>query len=239
MQVRQFFLTFSLLWVYFESMITLEVKPRDMNEMPETLRTRGVVPGVFYGPKEKSTPISIDSRKLERLWREAGETTIVKLMRIGEEKDALIHEVQFHPVTGKVEHADFYVVEKGKKVTVTVPLEFKGVAPAEKLGHIVVKTLHEIEIEVAPQELPHSLPVDLSTLANVGDHISVAQISLPASAELITHAEETVASVKEFREEKEEIAPPPETEILGEKKPEEGDAGAEKAAPAAPKEEGK
>src|SRR3990167_8115543 len=192
-------------------MITLEVQSGEGKESADTLRKQGVVPAVFYGPKEKTTPIAIDSLEFERLWRQAGETTIVRLTGVGEEKDALIHDVQFHPVTGKLQHADFYVIEKGKKVTLKVPLEFKGQAPAEKAGHIVVKTLHEVEIEVAPQDLPHSLPVDLTTLENVGDHITVARIPLPPSVSLVTNSEEIVVSVKEFKEEPEEITPPPTT----------------------------
>ena len=199
-------------------MITLEVQTRDGKEAPDILRRRGIVPAVFYGPKEKTTPIAIDSLKFERLWREAGETTIVRLTGVGEEKDALIHDVQFHPVTGKLEHADFYVIEKGKKVKITVPLAFEGQAPAEKAGHIVVKTMHEVEIEVTPQDLPHDLPVDLSTLENIGDHITAGRIPLPGSAVLITDPEEIVVSVKEFKEEVVEVAPAPETVIIGEEK---------------------
>src|SRR3989338_7644805 len=199
-------------------MITLEVQARDGSDSPELLRERGVIPAVFYGPKESATPIAIDSLRLERLWREAGETTIVRLTGIGEEKDALIHDVQFHPVTGKLEHADFYVIEKGKKVKITVPLAFVGQAPAEKAGHIVIKTMHEVEIEVTPQDLPHNLPVDLSTLENIGDHITAGRIPLPGSAVLITDPEEIVVSVKEFKEEVVEVAPAPETVIIGEEK---------------------
>lgn len=196
-------------------MVILEVKSRDASESPEILRERGIIPAVFYGPKEKATSISIDGQKLERVWRDAGETTIIKLTGVGEEHDALFHDVQLHPLTGKILHADFYVIEKGKKIEVTVPLEFTGSAPAEKAGHIVVKTLHEVEIEVAPQDLPHSLPVDLSKLENVGDHITAGNISLPASATLITHSDEIVVSVKAFVEEKAEITPPPTTIIEG------------------------
>ncbi|MFA7309316.1 MAG: 50S ribosomal protein L25 [Candidatus Paceibacterota bacterium] len=189
-------------------MLVLEVQPRDSKESTETLRSRGAVPAVFYGPKEASTSIAINARKLESVWKAAGETTIITLKGAGEDKDTLIHDVQVDPVTSVIIHADFYVLEKGKKIKINIPLEFTGVASAEKAGHIVVKALHEIEIEVAPQELPHSLPVDLGVLANVGDHITVAQIKLPASAELITGADEIVASVTAFVEEKvEEPAP--------------------------------
>ena len=205
--------------------MALEVRPREAGESADTLRKQGVVPAVFYGPKEKTTPIAIDSLEFERLWRQAGETTIVRLTGVGEEKDALIHDVQFHPVTGKLEHADFYVIEKGKKVQIKVPLAFEGQAPAEKAGHIVIKTMHEVEIEVTPQDLPHSLSVDLSMLENVGDHITASRIQLPGSASLVTSPDEIVASVKEFKEEVIEAVPAPETVIIGEeKKAEEGEA---------------
>lgn len=189
-------------------MLALEVQPRGAHDSTETLRGRGVVPAVFYGPKEAATPISIDALKFERTWKQAGETTIITLKGVGEDKDTLIHDVQFHPVTGKPLHADFYVLEKGKKIRIKVPLEFTGQAPAEKLGHIIVKALHEIEIEVAPAELPHNLPVDLTLLQGVGDHITAAQIKVPPSAVLITDADEIVASVTEFKEEKIEAPAP-------------------------------
>lgn len=209
-------------------MLALEVKPRNESESPDTLRAEGAVPAIFYGPKEQATAIAINALKLEHVWKEAGETTIVTLKGVGEDKDTLIHDAQFHPVTGRLLHVDFYVLEKGKKVKIKVPLHFEGQAPAEKSGHIVVKTLHEVEIEVAPQELPQSLSVDLSKLVSVGDHIVVRDIKVPGSAVLITGAEEIVASVKEFKEEAAEIAPAPETVILTEKKDEEA-GGAEAA----------
>lgn len=188
-------------------MVTLSVKERG-KESADDLRAKGAVPAVFYGPKEKAHAIAIDGLSLERVWREAGETTIVRLAGLGDEKDTLIKDVQFHPVTGRVLHADFYVLEKGKKVEIDVPLEFVGVAPAEKAGHIVVKALHEVKIEVAPAELPHHLEVDISKLENVGDHIAAKDIKLPPSATLLTDADEIVVSITEFKEEKvEEPAP--------------------------------
>jgi len=177
-------------------MLALEIKARD----DKTARTDGVIPAVLYGPKEAAASISIDARQLESVWREAGETTVITLKGVGGDKDTLIHDVQLHPTTGKILHADFYVLEKGKKIEIAVPLEFVGEAPAEKLGHILVKTLHEIEIEVAPAELPHSLDVDISMLIEVGDHITAGDIILPKSATLVTNAEEIVASVMAFHE---------------------------------------
>ena len=181
-------------------MLALEVKPRVDSDSSATLRTQGIIPAVIYGPKEDAASIAIDARKLESVWRDAGETTVITLKGIGADKDTLIHDVQLHPVTGKILHADFYVLEKGKKIEIAVPLEFIGEAPAEKLGHILVKALHEVEIEVAPAELPQHLDVDLSKLIEVGDHIVASDIKLPSSATLITNPEEIVASVMAFHE---------------------------------------
>src|ERR1041385_2923962 len=102
-------------------MLTLEVTSRGQ-ETPEDLRKKGAIPAVFYGPKEKSTAVSIDGRSLERVWKQAGETTIITLKGLGKDKDTLIHDVQFHPVTGALLHADFYVLEEGKKIKIDVPL---------------------------------------------------------------------------------------------------------------------
>jgi len=183
-------------------MITLEVQERGKREADD-VRQGDFVPAVLYGRTEAATSLSIDERKLEKVWKEAGHTSVVVLEGAGEKKETLIKEVQIHPVTGRLVHADFYALEKGKKVKISVPLSFVGEAPAEKAGHIVVKALHQIEIEVAPQDLPHSLPVDISKLANVGDHILASHIQLPASATLITHGDETIVSVRAFVEEKE------------------------------------
>ncbi len=186
-------------------MLALEIKPRAAKESADSLREHGTMPAVFYGPKEGATAIAIDASRFEHVWREAGETTVITLKGVGDDKETLIHDVQFHPVSGTPIHADFYVLEKGKKIRIEVPLVFEGAAPAEKAGHIVVKALHEIEIEVAPAELPHNLSVDISVLAGVGDHITAGEIKLPPSATLLTHASEIVASVTEFKEEKVEV----------------------------------
>lgn len=204
-------------------MLSLEVEKRDMGVSAEDLREKGLSPAVFYGPKEDATPIAINARSLATVWKEAGETTIIKLTGAGEGIDTLIKDVQVHPVTGQILHADFYALEKGKKIEIAVPLEFVGEAPAEKQGHIVVKTLHEVEIEVAPAELPHSLEVDISKLENVGDQITAADIKLPPSATLRISPEEIVVSITEFKEEAvEQPAAPAEGEAGA--APAEGDA---------------
>lgn len=190
-------------------MVTLNVEPKGKATNDE-IRAKGAVPAIFYGPKEAATSVVANALELEKVWKAAGETTIVRLAGVGEEKDALFKDVQFHPVTGKMVHADFYVLEKGKKIEISVPLHFEGVSPAEKAGHILVKALHELEIEVAPAELPHHLLVDIASLQEVGDHVLAKDVKLPPSATLKTDPEEIVASITEFVEEK---AAPAATEV--------------------------
>jgi large subunit ribosomal protein L25 len=180
----------------------LTITKRDGATKPNTLRTKGLLPAVFYGRSEESTPITVERRAFEKLFHSAGESTVITLSGVGEDKDALIHEVVLDPVTGEAVHADFYAIEKGQKVTVAIPFEFDGESPAVKdKGGILVKVMHELELTCQPKDLPHALYVDLSKLENLEDKITVADIKLPASAEITAGAEEVVAMVTEAKEE--------------------------------------
>src|SRR5204863_5877700 len=123
---------------------------------------------------------SIKKEKFEKAFKEAGESTIVTLTGVLGEHDTLIHEIDKDPITEAVRHADFYVIEKGKKVRVHVPVEFEGVSGAVKdLGAVLVKVLHEVEIEALPKELPHVIHADISKLATFEDHITAGDLKLP------------------------------------------------------------
>lgn len=185
-------------------MTTLEITQRDPKASLEALRATDQIPGVFYGPKEESMAVAFDRRTFEKVLRDAGESTVVTLTGIGEDKDTLIHDVQLHPVSGEPIHVDFYVLEKGKKVQTHVPLEFTGEAPAVKsLGGTLMKVLHELEIEAMPKDLPHEIVIDISSLATFDSQIHVKDIALPAGVVAITDADETVALVAEPKEEEE------------------------------------
>ncbi|MES2059626.1 MAG: 50S ribosomal protein L25 [Patescibacteria group bacterium] len=188
-------------------MLTLEVKTRKIGENLAALRKDGFMPAVFYGRKEKSTPVSVSLKAFEKALKQAGESTVITLTGDAGEHDALIHEVSKDSLTGVIQHADFYIIEKGKKLRVSVPVEFAGIAPAVKeLGGILVKVLHEIEIEAMPKDLPHGLTCDISAIVDFHTHVTAGQIVLPLGVELITDAEEIVAMVAAPKEEKEEEA---------------------------------
>lgn len=187
----------------------LTVQKRDGAKSPNTLRREGVLPAVIYGRSEEATPIAVDAKTFGKLYRAAGESTVITIKGLGDDKDALIHDVAVDAVTGEPVHADFYAIQKGQTVTVSVPLEFEGMSPAVKdLGGILTKVMHELEITVQPKDLPQHIVVDISKLATLEDQIKVSDLTLPASAELSIDPDEVVAMISVAQEEPTEPAAP-------------------------------
>lgn len=208
-------------------MFKLNVELREKSQKNDKLRKMGQMPAVFYGKKEKSTPIVISKAKFKKIWKEAGESSVIGLEGKGIEAEALIQDVDFDPVTDEPRHADFYVFEKGKKITINAPLEFVGIAPAVKdLGGTLVKVMHEIEIEAMPKDLPHNINVDISSLVNFDSQIVAKDIKLPEGVFLKTKPDEVVASVYETKEEVEEAVPVDLANIEVQKKGKEAKEGA-------------
>lgn len=218
-------------------MLTLNVEKRDMKIKPEFLKESGKMPAVFYGPKEKSTSVIVSTSEFIKVFKKAGESSVIILKEGKNEHEALIHDIDVHPVTGAPRHADFYVIEKGKKIKVNIPLAFEGVSPAVKdKGAILVKVARDLEIEAAPKDLPHELKVDISSLIDFSSTVTAKEIKLPAGVTLIAGPDEIVASVSEAKEEVEEVKPVDMSAIEVEKKgkeAKEGEAGAETATPEA------
>jgi len=187
-------------------MLTLSVTARERVGKLDSVRAEGLLPAVFYGPKEASTNASVSLIDFKKVWKKAGESSVIILKDAkGNEHEALIHDVAIHPLSGEPLHVDFYVIEKGKKVEVSVPIIFAGVSPAVKdLGGILVKVHRELKIEAAPRDLPHEVSVDISKLATLTDVIKVKDIVLPKGVELKTNPEDVVASIAEAKEEVEE-----------------------------------
>ncbi len=190
-------------------MIELQVEKRESKENSVVLRKSGYIPAVFYGPKEKSTPIKVREGSFISLYENAGESAIVGLKLGSDEHEALIHDVQFDVVSGRPIHADFYIIEKGKKIEVSIPLNFVGESAAEKnLGGVLVKVIHELDIMAMPKDLPAEIDVDISSLVDFNSKIKTGDIKLPAGVELNIDPAEVVALVQEPKEEVEEAPAP-------------------------------
>ncbi len=208
----------------------LTVEKRSNDTKAKALRDKGVLPAVIYGRSEESTPIAVDLKTFSKLYKAAGESSVIVLKGLGADRQVLIHDVEFDAVSGAPIHADFYAIQKGQKVTVSVPLEFDGVSAAVKdLGGILTKVMHELELTCEPSELPHSILVDISKLATLEDQIKVSDLTIPKTAELSVDADEVVAMISVAQEEPEEPAAPVdlsaiETSVERGKKEEDADA---------------
>ncbi len=197
-------------------MLTLTIEKRNsVGKAVKKIRAEGKMPAVLYGKKEPSTPISVAQGSFEKVFKEAGYSTVVILEGIGDAKEALIHDVVLDPVKDVLKHADFYVIEKGQKVQVEVPIEFEGVAPAVKeLGGMLVKVLHTIEVEAEPSRLPQSIVVDVSSLTDFTSQILIKDLRVPEGVVILGNPEEVVVLANEAVEEKVEEALAPDLSTI-------------------------
>lgn len=219
-------------------MFAIKAKKRATGGKLDVLRKSGEIPAVFYGAGKDTTSISIPNIEFKKIWRDAGESSAVKIEMLDENKeniDVLIHEVQVDPVTDEPIHVDFLAIDMKKKIKVKVPFEFTGVSNAVKSGiGNLVKVLYEIEIEALPADLPHNLVVDISKLETLQDNIVVSDIKLPAGVVAITGDGDVVASIIEQVEEKEEVVVPVDLSAIEvEKRGKKEEEGAVEGAPGA------
>jgi len=186
--------------------VTLEVEPRALRGKELTkLREAGKLPAVVYGPKEEPQALSLDGRVFNKLFKEAGESTIITLKGLGQDTEVLVHDVAFDPTKGGITHVDFYAIERGKELTTHVPLEYAGEAPAVKLGGTLTKVVYEIEVTCRPSALPKAIEVDVSSLVDFEAQIHVKDLVLPEGVKVENDPEDVVAMVQAVEEEVEEV----------------------------------
>ena len=184
-------------------MLTLTIEKREKTGKLAGVRASGKLPAVYYGPKEASTNAAVSTIEFKKVWKKAGESSVIILKDAsGTEHEALIHEVDIHPLSGEPRHVDFYVIEKGKKIEVAVPIVFTGISPAVKdLGGILVKVHRDLKIEAAPRDLPHEVTVDITKLVTLTDVIHAKDIILPKGVDLKINPNDVIASIAEAKEE--------------------------------------
>jgi large subunit ribosomal protein L25 len=185
--------------------VTLKIAQRTKSAHVE--RQQGNIPGVVYGPKQAPVSVTMSRIDIDKVVAEAGESSIVTLEGLEAPIEVLIHDVAFNAKRGGIEHVDFYAIEKGKKLTTNVPLHFEGEAPAVKLGGVLTKVLHDVEVTCRPADLPHHLMVDVSSLVDFEAQIKVSDIVVPTGVTIDTDGDEVVAIVSEVEDEPEEVAP--------------------------------
>lgn len=189
--------------------IQLKASSRDTKTNLKKLRAQGEVPAVLYGHNVKNISLMVKKTDFDKAFKKAGESTIINLITDdGTLHPVLIHDVQLHYLTSEPIHADFYQVSMTEKLKAKVVLEFTGEAPAVKtLGGVLVKVLSEVEVQCLPADLPHNIPVDISSLIDFQSTIHVKNLSIPDKVQILTPADETVAKVQPPRDVEAELAP--------------------------------
>lgn len=172
-----------------------------------TNRKDGQLPGILYGNKKDNQPIMLNARDFEKVFDEAGQSTLVELkLDGGAEESVLIQDVNIDPVTGNPVHVDLYRVDMNKTIRTEVPLHFVGEAPAvfQDEGSLL-KNIEEVEVETLPAKLPAHIEVDISGLDDFSKSIHVSDLKVPEGVEVLVDGEEMVCKVEPPRSE-EEIA---------------------------------
>lgn len=149
-------------------------------------RNKGQVPGVIYGSDREPMLVAVDSKHLNMAYNKVGfKSKLIQLSIEGQPQQVMVRDVQVHPVTDIIEHADFAFIETNTPVKVLVSLKFInsdksiGIKRGGKLNVI----LREIEVECLPEEAPKVIEVDLSQL-NLGQKIKESHLNLPKGVTL-------------------------------------------------------
>ena len=186
--------------------IILEAKSREITgKKVKQIRKNGHIPCVVYGHGGKPQPIEVLEKSFIKVYDEAGTSTLVDLkIDSGKSVKVLTHEPQVDPVTGKPLHVDFYRVRMDEKIKTEIPLEFTGESDAVKNEEgTLVTNRDNIEIECLPSNLIPSYEIDISSLKTFDDQITVSNIKLPETIEILTDLEEVIAFVEPPRSDEE------------------------------------
>lgn len=173
---------------------------------PKETKKEGFIPAVYYGSHLASTSVFVNAKDFAKVLASEGASSSVELITEHGNENAMIQDVQIHPVKGYAIHVDFFVLEKGQKVHVKTPIVFVGESAAVKAGGVLVKVLHELSVEGDPALLPHEFTVDLAALTDMTSIIHVKDLVLPKGVELYhVTGDDVVASVAVAEELSEEV----------------------------------
>ena len=179
--------------------VTVETRSAAGKGTARRVRASGKIPAVFYGPNQKSGAIALQIQEKEFAKKIAvlEGSALIQFESMAPElksRMVLLREVQSHPVSGAVLHADFYEVDLTKKLEVTVALHFNGKPAGVEAGGILQPIVREITVLCLPTEIPAFIDVDVSALG-IHDSIHVEELQLPTGVEPVYETNFTIVTV--------------------------------------------
>lgn len=174
--------------------LTAQKRTEFGNGPTRRLRRQGLVPGIVYQSGGDSLPLSLPAHDLKRTLVE-GRTSVIDLV-IGDAgtQPVLVKDWQLHPVRGDVLHVDFQQVDLTQEIEAPIPLSLVGNSVGVRDGGVMDQPLREVVVSALPDSLPDLIEIDVSEL-QVGDSLTVADISAPAGVTIISEPDTVVASV--------------------------------------------
>ena len=141
----------------------------------KALRNAGKVPCVVYGG-EKPVHFSADEISFSKLIYTPNAHTVVISLDGKEEINAVIQDIQFHPVSEKILHIDFFQLFENKEINMTIPVKFSGNAPGVRLeGGLLFKNKRKLYVKALPKNLPDFISVDISNL-HLNDKVTIQDL---------------------------------------------------------------
>jgi len=180
-------------------------------------RMRGQIPAVVYGSGKDSVPIQVNRKTFIEMMRKAGSENPILLLKLsdtGQERHAMIREMQRNPVSRQVIHIDFQRIEMTDKVRVTVPVELTGTAYGVKVeGGLIDFVVREVHIECLPGDIPKHLELDVTEM-HAGQHAEAKDLKLPSGVTLLDEPERVIMSVVHARTEETTAEAAAEPEVI-------------------------
>jgi large subunit ribosomal protein L25 len=182
--------------------ITLDVQERTaLGKKVKGLRKQGVIPATIYGKNFGPYSVQMEDKTFLNVFHKVGKTILISLNMPGQEqRPAFIYDVQIHPVTRNVIHADFMVVDLTTEMTVEVNLITTGSSPlVEKGDALVNQAISRVQVRALPQHIPPHIEVDINGLDSFDKVITVADLPTDGSYTFITPGDILVVSLSQTR----------------------------------------
>ncbi len=157
-----------------------------------SIRKNKNIPAVIYGEKKSPVAIELNGRDFEMLLQTPGlRTKLFEIDTTAGHEDAMLMDIQYHPVTDRVIHADFKRIDVKKPVSVSVPVEVINVETSKgiKLGGVLNFAVRKVALRGLVHDIPEKIIIDLTNL-NIGDSVHGSDLVLPAGVELGLHQAE-------------------------------------------------
>lgn len=193
------------------------LKREQLGKAAKRVSKDGMLPAVLYDSKRNSYSVSVDRKIIDTLLKTATSTTIIDSTYDGKNLKVILKEVDKNPVTDKIRHLSFFIIDESHEMVFTIPFNIIGISPAVKnnLG-ILVKALDAIDVKCKLADLVSQIDIDISNLEHPGQSILVSDVKLPAGVTLPNEDSLHTAIVTITQLQKEEEVKPVEELVEGE-----------------------